>query len=342
MENYNENQKQTCQNCGSEVSANALFCENCGAKVEAQEHKKHFCSQCGNELSEHAVFCENCGAKVGAKEPVVAQPVYEPTKEVVEEPKEKGPSYTCEFRKFAGSPLFLVLAILVSLTGVVGLLQFNLVSFVTYILLIIGCWILWAKSKSAEGDPYGGVKLIKSAVVFNFVMGIIAVSLIALVFVILIIALGIGADFVNELAPVNTDGFIVGIVIGGSLVVGVSFTLVILYYKAIINFLSSLMTSIKLNKEYAASKVMFPAIMIFIVAGSSLISLLTTAATNAMINEIIYEFASELPEEVFDMLSSLTQGGSVQTVIALLGAAVAIYGGVLMIMYKNKMSKLNH
>lgn len=31
-----------------------------------------------------------------------------------------------------------------------------------------------------------------------------------------------------------------------------------------------------------------------------------------------------------------------QTVIALLGAAVAIYGGVLMIMYKNKMSKLNH
>ncbi len=342
MENYNENQKQTCQNCGSEVSANALFCENCGTKVEGQEPKKHFCSQCGNELGEHAVFCENCGAKVGAKEPVVARPVYEPVKEVVEAPKEEGPRYTCEFKKFAGSPLFLILAILVSLTGVVGLLQFNLVSFVTYILLIIGCWILWAKSRSAEGDPYGGVKLIKSAVVFNFVMGIIAVSLIALVFVILIIALGIGADFVGGLAEVNTEGFIIGMVIGGSIVVGVSFTLVILYYKAIINFLSSLMTSIKLNKEYAASKVMFPAIMIFIVAGSSLISLLTTAATNAMINEIIYEFASELPEEVFDMLVSLTQGSSIQTVIALLGAAVAIYGGVLMIMYKNKMSKLNH
>ena len=340
MENYNENQKQVCQNCGTEISANAVFCENCGTKLEVQEPKKHFCSQCGNELGEHAVFCEKCGAKVVTKETVVAQPVYEPVEEVVEEPKEKGPSYTFEFKKFAGSPLFLVLAILVSLTGVVGLLQFNLISFVTYILLIIGCWILWAKSRSAEGDPYGGVKLIKSAVVFNFVMGIIAVSLIALVFVILIIALGIGADFIGGLAEVNTDGLIVGIVIGGGLVVGVSFTLVILYYKSITKFLSSLMSSIKENKEQASSKAMFPAVMIFIVAVFSLINLLTSAITNAMINEIIYEFASELPDEIYNMVISLTQGSTIQTVITLLGTMVAIYGGVLMIIYKNKMSKL--
>jgi hypothetical protein len=154
----------------------------------------------------------------------------------------------------------------------------------------------------------------------------------------------INFDFVKNIADVikrcSDEGVSFGIVIGGGLVVGVSFTLVILYYKSITKFLSSLMSSIKENKEQASSKAMFPAVMIFIVAVFSLINLLTSAITNAMINEIIYEFASELPDEIYNMVISLTQGSTIQTVITLLGTMVAIYGGVLMIIYKNKMSKL--
>ena len=47
-----------CEQCGHELSANAVFCEMCGTKVSSNK-----CAKCGAELSETARFCPLCGTR---------------------------------------------------------------------------------------------------------------------------------------------------------------------------------------------------------------------------------------------------------------------------------------
>ncbi len=53
-----------CQQCGTELKDDVLFCRNCGAKVE--KIQKRFCSKCGAEYELGCKFCERCGNNLGA------------------------------------------------------------------------------------------------------------------------------------------------------------------------------------------------------------------------------------------------------------------------------------
>ncbi len=57
-----------CNNCGNELSENAMFCDNCGQKVTepVTEQKKIFCYNCGAEIKNGKNFCGVCGTPVNA------------------------------------------------------------------------------------------------------------------------------------------------------------------------------------------------------------------------------------------------------------------------------------
>lgn len=52
-----------------------------------------FCSHCGSELPADAKFCENCGAPVEAAPPADAQGSYEAPKMTFEEPRDEKPEF---------------------------------------------------------------------------------------------------------------------------------------------------------------------------------------------------------------------------------------------------------
>lgn len=55
-----------CNNCGHEISNNALFCDNCGHAVLMTEEvqTKSFCGSCGAEIESGMKFCGECGAQI--------------------------------------------------------------------------------------------------------------------------------------------------------------------------------------------------------------------------------------------------------------------------------------
>ena len=57
-----------CPNCGKEVADDALFCNNCGCKITKEAEVKA-CSNCGQPLAEDSAFCEHCGTKVEQAKP---------------------------------------------------------------------------------------------------------------------------------------------------------------------------------------------------------------------------------------------------------------------------------
>lgn len=330
-----ENLKKICSNCGAEMPETAVFCEKCGTKVVVPETpKKRFCSMCGTEISETALFCGQCGEKTTYEEEFE-----EITEEVV---VANCSSYTCELKRFTGSPLFLVLAILVSVSGIVGIVDFNIISFVTYILLITGSWVLWAKSKKENGDPTGGIKTIKAAVKLNQVIAIIGAIALAVALGIVVIASIVGVGFAEDLFDTNLTTVIAGILVLGGIIVSATFVLISMYYKSILGFLNSLLYSMKKEEDYASQKAMFPAILIFIFSVFPFIGSLLKIVLNSIISEVIFELSSELPSEVYELLIDAVGNSTKGTIVTLLGAAVAIFGGVLLILYKNKFNKNNN
>ena len=63
---------QACPNCGTELSAGAVFCPNCGAKqpeppappVEPVQEVTAVCPNCGTEMPMGMSFCTNCGSRL--------------------------------------------------------------------------------------------------------------------------------------------------------------------------------------------------------------------------------------------------------------------------------------
>lgn len=63
---------QVCPNCGTELSADAVFCPNCGAKQpeppapseEPVQETAVICPNCGAEMSVGMSFCTSCGTRL--------------------------------------------------------------------------------------------------------------------------------------------------------------------------------------------------------------------------------------------------------------------------------------
>lgn len=51
--------KKFCDNCGHELTPDALFCENCGTKVAVEK----VCKTCGYTFTNDAKFCPKCGTR---------------------------------------------------------------------------------------------------------------------------------------------------------------------------------------------------------------------------------------------------------------------------------------
>lgn len=62
-----------CEECGSEIATDTLFCQKCGNKVKVIESVDVsvgagssgmlFCAHCGKPIQQDTVFCPNCGEK---------------------------------------------------------------------------------------------------------------------------------------------------------------------------------------------------------------------------------------------------------------------------------------
>ena len=72
-----------CEQCGSLITDDSVFCPNCGANVgqsgspDPSQEPAQFCPNCGAPLKEEDVFCVACGARVPADgEPVGAETVH--------------------------------------------------------------------------------------------------------------------------------------------------------------------------------------------------------------------------------------------------------------------------
>ena len=54
--------KIKCENCGSELPENTLFCTVCGTKVNiVKKPVVKTCPNCGMEVEEGTTFCQECG-----------------------------------------------------------------------------------------------------------------------------------------------------------------------------------------------------------------------------------------------------------------------------------------
>ena len=53
-----------CDECGTKLEKNAVFCPGCGKKVKKEENKTKFCSNCGEKISFNAEICPKCGVRL--------------------------------------------------------------------------------------------------------------------------------------------------------------------------------------------------------------------------------------------------------------------------------------
>lgn len=319
-----------------------------------QNNQHNFCETCGAKLVDNAQFCEVCGAPVvqsvqeeSQLENVQLEPQQQTFQQpIFQQPQEKSADEIrieniSKFKSFASSPLVLVLAILSSVCAVINVVNFNLIPLITSVLMTIGCWLLWANSKNIAGEPTGGLKLIKSSVMVNYIVEIVVLALAALIALLLLFAGGAIADAFGEASGDPEVGAILASGLGVIsfillVVAGVVFAFAIIFYKAVLKFLNALIDSVGNDPKEAVEKAMLPAIFIFVVAGFSLLNALSSMTTAPVANEFLSQFVAELPVEYAEAIPTIESSSFLPQ---LLLAATNIYAGILIIIYKNKFSK---
>lgn len=198
-----------CPNCSGAVPDGSATCPVCGRAVA-------YCTFCGAPMTGDAKFCATCGAAVpAAPAPVPAEPVApipaEPVAPAPVEPvapapvEEPAPTPAVAYlRRVAGSPLYLVAAILVSLWAALSLwnaaatllpalaraeyLGVRALLWLLYsalndslppICFTVGMWVLFAAAKRSRSTiSTGGLTVISVAAILSAVMNVFLFALI--------------------------------------------------------------------------------------------------------------------------------------------------------------------
>ncbi len=128
-----------------------------------------FCPKCGTRLTENAVFCHKCGFRIGdIYAPPAPQPQTPPTAQHVK-----------NAMKTLSDPLFLAIAIILSVAAGVGLL-FSGVSIVL-ILIIIGVWLAYAGTVKDDAKLLGnGLNLTSIAVKIQYILTFVSAGFVLL------------------------------------------------------------------------------------------------------------------------------------------------------------------
>lgn len=69
------NSNKRCNNCGTYLDADTVFCVKCGTKYEVkfrENENAHVCSRCGATVSDGSAFCTVCGNKIEGSKPANA------------------------------------------------------------------------------------------------------------------------------------------------------------------------------------------------------------------------------------------------------------------------------
>ena len=317
-----ETNKKFCENCNAEVVDEALFCGNCGAKIE-EKKKVKFCYNCGETIAEEAMFCVKCGTAVLKKQ---EQMIIEDVPVELEES-----SFVDKFRKISSSGLMLTLAILSVVLTVIKIVALDVLNAPMYALLAISCFVLWGKSKKGT-DLTKTIKLFK----VTSVLGIIS-EILLMIFIVVFV--GIIISVVNSLPGVEEK---LSILLVGILVVctfiglSISVALMIVLFKAIFKLLKNLKYSLENNDDVVSEKIMFPAILLFVIGGSSASSVLSTFVDIEGNYEVVYEM---FPKEVVEILEYMIENVYMnQMGIAILAAIIVLFG-ILLIKLKTSLTK---
>lgn len=340
--------------CGTENSGN--FCSTCGrAKDNQQQFNGH-----SNSFTEQYFMMQMQQQELAREQEERRLRLQEEKECKQKEYTEKLNAYnnkvveakSIELKKWAGSWVVLVLAILSSITTVCTYISLftsfaggiaNTFSFLINAILVtfvcIGFWLSYAQGKS-KGTKFSvaGPKMLRGILIFyKVIMFIVMIALITLVLGILAIYLG-GAQMLDELLgteiPAEAVSIIMGVFIGLLVAIVIVFIVLIIYFSLASKFSKNAIVALG-TKNIGSTRAIGIAVFFFIIGAFLLISALSASAVGNLLSEIIYELVLELGPEMSDMLilTDMFQVDVVSIISMIADALMYIFAGILAIQF---------
>lgn len=308
-------EKKYCEYCNSELAENAIFCGNCGAEVLDKKQVK-YCYKCGETLKEDAKFCIKCGCETLKNEediPVEVEKI----------------SFIEHFRKISSSNLILTIAILSSILVLISLVTLSLLNVALYTMLSVSCFVLWRKGKKGK-DQIKTIKLFKTTSIIGMIGEIILMLFI--IGVIGIVLYVIQTQIKGQETLVNVLTIIISI--AGVIGIGISVVLMILLFKAIFKLIKGVKKSLENNTDFVSDKLMFPAILLIIIGGSSVSSTFSSTLTLESDVDTLYEV---FPRDIVEILERVMENLFLSQISVAIVSTIVILFGILLLKFRTSL-----
>ena len=226
------------------------------------------------------------------------------------------------------------------------LITFTAISIIPTVLLalpVIGFWLIFAASKR----PKTPEKTLPALTLFkvSIIIGLVAICIVMFVFLIVAIALFIGAGFSSGLTSVFTSNsnYDASRILTG---IGIFFLILIVcmivcfsfYYKSLLGCINGIRRGIIYNYSAPLKGVKVFSVFTYISIGFSTISTLITAFTSNIVFDSLYNnLWNEMPQEVFDIAGQYLPVSANITISSVLSIAANV-GIILCIIVLNRFS----